>query len=283
MNLLEAIILGLIQGLTEFLPISSTGHLTLAGQFMSLISLDHSERWTSFIAVIQLGTLISILIYFRNEIIQITSSFLKENILNRIKYQNQSSNSKLGWLIFLGTLPIVIIGLLFKDEIEGVLTKNLYVIAFSLIALAILLAIAEKISKQNKNIENAGVMEAIIIGLAQAIALIPGSSRSGTTITGGLFVGLNRESAARFSFLLSIPAVFASGLLQFIESLEYLDASAFLNLAAATLTSAVSGYLAIDFLLKYLKKHSTFIFIYYRIIIGVLIIILLSMNIIQPQ
>jgi len=283
LNLLEAIILGLIQGLTEFLPISSTGHLTLAGQFMSLISLDHSERWTSFIAVIQLGTLISILIYFRNEIIQITSSFLKENILNRIKYQNQSSNSKLGWLIFLGTLPIVIIGLLFKDEIEGVLTKNLYVIAFSLIALAILLAIAEKISKQNKNIENAGVMEAIIIGLAQAIALIPGSSRSGTTITGGLFVGLNRESAARFSFLLSIPAVFASGLLQFIESLEYLDASAFLNLAAATLTSAVSGYLAIDFLLKYLKKHSTFIFIYYRIIIGVLIIILLSMNIIQPQ
>lgn len=283
MNLLEAIILGLIQGLTEFLPISSTGHLTLAGQFMSLISLDHSERWTSFIAVIQLGTLISILIYFRNEIIQITSSFLKENILNRIKYQNQSSNSKLGWLIFLGTLPIVIIGLLFKDEIEGVLTKNLYVIAFSLIALAILLAIAEKISRQNKNIENAGVMEAIIIGLAQAIALIPGSSRSGTTITGGLFVGLNRESAARFSFLLSIPAVFASGLLQFIESLEYLDASAFLNLAAATLTSAVSGYLAIDFLLKYLKKHSTFIFIYYRIIIGVLIIILLSMNIIQPQ
>lgn len=283
MNLLEAIILGLIQGLTEFLPISSTGHLTLAGQFMSLISLDHSERWTSFIAVIQLGTLISILIYFRNEIIQITSSFLKENILNRIKYQNQSSNSKLGWLIFLGTLPIVIIGLLFKDEIEGVLTKNLYVIAFSLIALAILLAIAEKISRQNKNIENAGVMEAIIIGLAQAIALIPGSSRSGTTITGGLFVGLNRESAARFSFLLSIPAVFASGLLQFIESLEYLDASAFLNLAAATLTSAVSGYLAIDFLLKYLKKHSTFIFIYYRIIIGILILILLSMNIIQPQ
>jgi len=283
LNLLEAIILGLIQGLTEFLPISSTGHLTLAGQFMSLISLDHSERWTSFIAVIQLGTLISILIYFRNEIIQITSSFLKENILNRIKYQNQSSNSKLGWLIFLGTLPIVIIGLLFKDEIEGVLTKNLYVIAFSLIALAILLAIAEKISRQNKNIENAGVMEAIIIGLAQAIALIPGSSRSGTTITGGLFVGLNRESAARFSFLLSIPAVFASGLLQFIESLEYLDASAFLNLAAATLTSAVSGYLAIDFLLKYLKKHSTFIFIYYRIIIGILILILLSMNIIQPQ
>ena len=126
-------------------------------------------------------------------------------------------------------------------------------------------------------------MEAIIIGLAQAMALIPGSSRSGTTITGGLFVGLNRESAARFSFLLSIPAVFASGMLQFIESLEYLDASAFLNLTAATLASAISGYIAIDFLLKYLKKHSTFIFIYYRIIIGALILILLSMNIIQPQ
>lgn len=283
MNLFEAIILGIIQGVTEFLPISSTGHLTLAGQFMNLISVDHPERWTSFIAVIQLGTLISILIYFRTEIIEITASFLKENISHRVKYQDQSSNSKLAWLIFLGTLPIVIIGLLFKDEIEGVLTKNLYVIAFSLIALAIILAIAEKISKQNKKIENTGVMEAIIIGLAQAMALIPGSSRSGTTITGGLLVGLNRESAARFSFLLSIPAVFASGLLQFIESLEYLDASAFLNLTAATLASAISGYLAIDFLLKYLKKHSTFIFIYYRIIIGVLILILLSMNIIQPQ
>lgn len=282
MNLFEAIILGIIQGVTEFLPISSTGHLTLAGQFMNLISADQPERWTSFIAVIQLGTLISILIYFRTEIIQITTSFVSENVFHPVRYKSQSSNSKLGWLIFLGTLPIVIIGLLFKDEIEGVFTKNLYVIAFSLIVLAIILAIAEKISKQNKNIENAGVKEAIIIGFAQAMALVPGSSRSGTTITGGLFVGLNRESAARFSFLLSIPAVFASGMLQFIESLEYLDASALLNLTAATLASAISGYLAIDFLLKYLKKHSTFVFIYYRIIVGVLILVLLSMNIIQP-
>lgn len=282
MGLFEAIVLGIIQGLTEFLPISSTGHLTLAGQFMNLVSIDHPERWTSFIAVIQLGTLLSILIYFRTEIIQITVSFLKENVVHPVKYSNQSSNSKLGWLIFLGTLPIVIIGLLFKDEIEGALTKNLYVISFSLIILAVILAIAEKISKQNKSIENVGMIEAMLIGLSQAFALIPGSSRSGTTITGGLFVGLNRESAARFSFLLSIPAVFASGVLQFIESLEYLDMSAALNLTVSTLVSAVSGYLAIDFLLKYLKKHNTFIFIYYRIILGVLILILLSMNIIQP-
>lgn len=282
MNLFEAIILGIIQGLTEFLPISSTGHLTLAGQFMNLISVDHPERWTSFIAVIQLGTLLSILIYFRNDIIHIITSFVKENIFHPVKYSKQTVNSKLGWLIFLGTLPIVIIGLLFKDEIEGALTKNLYVIAFSLIILAIILAVAEKISKQNKSIENVGMIEALMIGIAQALALIPGSSRSGTTITGGLFVGLNRESAARFSFLLSIPAVFASGILQFIESLEYLDSSAALNLSVATLVSAISGYLAIDFLLKYLKKHSTFVFIYYRIILGVLILVLLSMKIIQP-
>ncbi|MGE5795583.1 MAG: undecaprenyl-diphosphatase UppP [Ignavibacteria bacterium] len=282
MNIIEAIFLGIVQGITEFLPISSTGHLTLAGKFMNLISAEHPEQWTAFIAVIQIGTLIAVLIYFRKEILNIIASFFKQNIFSRKKFSEQDQDSKLGWLIITGTIPIVIIGLLLKDIIEGSLTKNLYVIAGSLIVLAVILAIAEKTAKFRKEINDISIADSFFIGVAQSFALIPGSSRSGTTITGGLFLGLNREAAARFSFLLSIPAVLASGLLELYESLKFIDASMSINLIIATLFSAVSGYAAIDFLLKYLRKNSTFVFIYYRIILGILIIILLWSNIIQP-
>ncbi|HCY75262.1 MAG TPA: undecaprenyl-diphosphatase UppP [Ignavibacteriales bacterium] len=282
MNLIEAIILGIIQGLTEFLPISSTGHLTLAGKFMGLISDKNPEQWTSFMAVIQLGTMLSILIYFWKDLWNILTEFLKQNVQRRIKYSEQSTNSKLGWMIILGTIPIVVIGLLFKDMIEGALTKNLYVISISLIVLAIILAFAEKTAKFKKNIEDITVLDSVLIGFAQAVALIPGSSRSGTTITGGLFLGLKRDVAARFSFLLSVPAVLASGLLQLVESLKYINYDLTVNLISATLVSAVCGYLAIDFLLKFLKKNSTFAFIFYRIALGVLILVLLYSNIINP-
>lgn len=282
MSLIEAIILGIIQGLTEFLPISSTGHLTLAGKFMGLISDKNPEHWTSFMAVIQLGTMLSVLIYFWKDLWNIFNEFLKQNVQRRIKYSEQSLNSKLGWLIILGTIPIVIIGLLFKDIIEGALTKDLYVISGSLIVLAVILALAEKTAKFKKNMEDITVLDSILIGFAQVVALIPGSSRSGTTITGGLFLGLKRDVAARFSFLLSVPAILASGLLQLAESLKYINYDLTINLITATLVSAVSGYLAIDFLLKFLKKNSTFIFIFYRITLGVLILILLYSNIINP-
>lgn len=280
MNIIEVIFLGILQGITEFLPISSTGHLTLAGKFMNLISAEHPEQWTAFIAVIQIGTLIAVLIYFRKEILNIIASFFKQNIFSRKKFSEQDQDSKLGWLIITGTIPIVIIGLLLKDIIEGSLTKNLYVIAGSLIVLAVILAIAEKTAKFRKEINDISIADSFFIGVAQSFALIPGSSRSGTTITGGLFLGLNREAAARFSFLLSIPAVLASGLLELYESLKFIDASMSINLIIATFFSAVSGYAAIDFLLKYLRKNSTFVFIYYRIILGILIIILLWSNII---
>jgi len=278
LSLIEAIILGIVQGITEFLPISSTGHLTLAGKFMGLISEENPEHWTSFIAVIQLGTMLSIFVYFWKDLLNILTEFLQNNLQNRVKYSEQSTNSKLGWMIILGTIPIVVIGLLFKDLIEGALTKNLYVISGSLIVLAIILAIAEKTAKFKKNIENVTILDSVLIGLAQAVALIPGSSRSGTTITGGLFLGLKRDVAARFSFLLSVPAILASGMLQLIESLKYIK----VNLIVATIVSAVSGYLAIDFLLKFLKKNTTFVFIYYRIALGVLILVLLYSNIINP-
>ncbi len=280
MNLLEAIFLGIIQGLTEFLPISSTGHLTLAGKLMNLISAEHPEQWTAFIAIIQLGTLISIMIYFWKDIWNIVAAFIKQNT-KFVSFKEQTTEARLGWLIIIGSVPVVIIGLLFKDIIEGALTKDLYVVAGSLICLAIILAVAEKVAKFRKNISDINIIDSLVIGFAQALALIPGSSRSGTTITGGLFMGLTRETAARFSFLLSIPAILGSGLLQVYEALEFVDASMTINLIAATIAAALSGYVAIDFLLKFLRRYSTFLFIYYRIALGIIILILISLNYIQ--
>lgn len=271
MNIFEAIVLGIIQGLTEFLPISSTGHLTIAGNLMGLITSENPEHWTAFIAVIQLGTLVAILIYFWHDLWQIALDFIHDNLTSRKSFAQQSSNSKMGWYIILGSIPVAIIGLGFKDFIEGAFTKDLSVIAASLIGLGIILAIAEKVGKFNRDIIKIKWIDALIIGTAQACALIPGSSRSGTTITAGLFLGFNREAAARFSFLLSIPAVLGSGLLEFVQSVQYIDFSGIITLLVATLFSAISGYITIDFLLKFLKRNSTFIFVYYRIALGIII------------
>jgi len=282
MSIIEAIILGLIQGISEFLPISSTGHLTIFGRMFNLISEENPQAWTSFIAVIQLGTLVAILVYFWKDIWNILIAFFKENLSQRQKFSAQSLDSKMGWFIIIGTIPIVTFGLGFKDIIEGTLTKNLVVIACSLILLAIILAYAEKKAKFKKEMKDISVFDSIIMGIGQAMALIPGSSRSGTTITGGLFMGLTRESAARFSFLLSIPSVFASGMLELYEQIKFIDQSGVVNLIIATIVSGISGYAAIDFLLKYLRKNTTFVFIYYRIALGVLILILISLNILKP-
>ncbi len=282
MNILDAIILGIIQGITEFLPISSTGHLTVAGKLMNLISPDKPQEWTAFIAVIQLGTMLAILIYFWKDLVQILISFWKENISKRTGFANQSFQSRTGWYIIVGTLPVVFIGLLFKKAIEGALTKDLSVIAINLIVFAVILAIAEKVGKRTKTEKDISLFDSLFIGIAQAFALVPGASRSGTTITGGLFRGLKREDAARFSFLLSVPAVLASGLLELYQSLDILNGTMWINLIISTITAAISGYIAIDFLLKYLKNHSTYLFIYYRIIAGIIILVLIAYNIIQP-
>lgn len=282
MSIIEAILLGIIQGLTEFLPISSTGHLTVAGKLLGLISAEHPERWTSFIAVIQIGTLIAILAYFWKDLLRISIDFLKFNIFKPKKFAEQSLNSKMGWMIIIGSIPVVIIGIGFKDFIEGAFTKNLIVIASSLIVLGLILGLAEKLGKFKKELNDLKWYDALIVGFAQSLALIPGSSRSGTTITAGIFLGFKRETAARFSFLLSVPAILGSGLLQLYEAFEYIDYSGMIDLVVATIAAAVSGYLAIDFLLKYLKKNSTFIFIYYRFALGILILILLFLNTIKP-
>ena len=282
MSFLEALFLGIVQGLTEFLPVSSTGHLTIVGKLMGLISTENPERWTSFIAVIQLGTLLAILIYFWKDLWNIFIFFIKDNIIERKKYSLQEINSKMGWLIILGSIPVTVIGLGFKDAIEGAFTKNLYVIATSLIVLGIILALAEKIGKFTREMKNLTWIDSLIIGFAQSLALIPGSSRSGTTITAGIFLGLKRETAARFSFLLSVPAILGSGLLEFYSSLEYIQIDGLITLTIATITSAISGYLTIAFLLSFLKKHSTMVFVYYRISIGIAIFILIGLNIIIP-
>ena len=273
MTIFDAIIYGLIQGLSEFIPISSSAHLTLAGHLLGSMNTISPEKWTAFVATIQLGTLLAVIIYFAKEIKTIPIAFLKENLgSGRRKYSEQSHDSKMGWFIGLGTVPIVVIGLAIKKIIEGGITKDPIVIGASLIILAVILAIAEKVGKFRKETKDLTMKDALLVGLAQCLALIPGASRSGTTITAGMFLGMTRETAAKFSFLLSIPAVLASGLLEFYQSLKYITSGEITTLAIATLVSAISGYLSISFLIKYLKTRTTYPFVIYRIALGILVL-----------
>lgn len=273
MGFIEGILLGIIQGLTEFLPVSSTAHLTIAGKLLGLVDPNHPEQWTAFIAVIQLGTLLAVLLYFCRDILEISGAFLKENIVSRTRLVEQSLQARLGWMVILGSIPIAVIGLAFKKVIEGHLTKSLTVISFSLIILALFMGLAELTGRFRKDLNKVTFLDSVLIGFAQAMAVIPGSSRSGTTITAGIFLGMTRESAARFSFLLSIPAVFASGLLEFKESLKFMGSHDLLVLFAGTVAAAVSGYAAIAFLLRFLRNHSTYVFVFYRVILGALLLL----------
>jgi undecaprenyl-diphosphatase len=273
MDVLTAVILGLIQGLSEFIPISSTAHLTLAGYLLGNIDAAQPEKWTSFIATIQLGTLLAVFVYFAKEIRDIPTAFLKENFgKGKLPYKEQSTNSKFAYFITFGTVPIVAVGLLIKKLIEGGLTKDPIVIGISLIVLALILAIAEKLGKFTKENKDLTLKDAILVGLAQCLALIPGASRSGTTITAGLFLGMKRDTAAKFSFLLSIPAVLASGLLEFYQGLKYINSGDMIALVIATAVAAISGYISIALLIKFLKTRTTYIFVVYRIILGIVVL-----------
>ncbi|MGI8494573.1 MAG: undecaprenyl-diphosphatase UppP [Pyrinomonadaceae bacterium] len=295
MNLLQAIILGIVQGLTEFIPISSTAHLVFASRWLSLYG-GNAEQTTATIAVIQLGTLIAVLIYFAPDILGISVAFIRDHWAvitrrrglrfsgtNGVRPMWLSAEAWLGWLIIIGSIPIGTLGLLLKKQIEGPATKNLWVIATMMIVVAILLWIAEKTGSQRKGLNELGISDALIVGFSQVLALMPGSSRSGSTIMGGLFAGEKRETAARFSFLLSIPAIMASGLLELKQSLSLLPQESFTPLAVGTVVSAVVGYASIWFLLRFLKKNSTLVFIVYRIIVGTAILGFLYYGIISPQ
>jgi undecaprenyl-diphosphatase len=276
MNLLQAIILGIVQGLTEFIPVSSSGHLIVAKKLMGLDATMTPQQITAFDAVMQLGTLAAVVIYFLSDILTISIGWIQGNLLYLQGQRDYTARkaARLGWMIILGTIPIGVVGLLAKDFIEGAFTKSLFVIGASMIVWALLLGLAERVSKRRREMEHVGLREALVVGIFQAFALIPGSSRSGTTITGALFAGLSREAAARFSFLLSIPAIAASGLLELREAFELLSGTSMVNLAVATTVSAIVGYASIAFLLSYLRRHSTFAFIVYRLIVGVILLAL---------
>ena len=277
MTLLQAIILGIVQGLTEFIPISSTAHLVLASRAMYL-SLT-PEQLTASIAVIQLGTLLAVFIYFARDIWNITLAFIRDH-LNLFKRSNGggprlSHDAWLGWLVIIGSIPVGIIGLLFKKQIEGTFTKNLWVIATMMVVIAVLLGIAELVSRKRRGMEQLGLGDSLAVGFAQCLALIPGSSRSGSTIMAGLFMGETRETAARFSFLLSMPAIAASGLVELKQALHILPRDIFMTLMFGTVISGIVGYLSIWFLLRYLRTHTTGVFIGYRLIVGIAILIML--------
>jgi len=295
MSFLQAIILGIVQGLTEFIPISSTAHLVFASRLANLYD-GQPEQMTATIAVLQLGTLLAVFIYFAPDILNITVAFIRDhwNLLTRkrkVRFSGThgvrpiwlSEEAWLGWLIILGSIPIGVIGLTFKELIESSVTKNLWLIASMLIIVGVLLAIAEAVGSKRKELKDFGLIDAIVVGFAQVLALMPGASRSGSTIMGGLFAGQKREAAARFSFLLSIPAITASGLLELNEAWSLLPAESFMPLLTGTLVSAIVGYLSIWFLLSFLRKNSTAIFIIYRLVLGVAILVLLWTNKITPQ
>jgi undecaprenyl-diphosphatase len=285
MTILQAIILGLVQGLTEFIPVSSTAHLVFAARLVNLYGgMDktlQAQQTTATIAVIQLGTLLAVLLYFAPDIVKILRAFVGDHLAlvsgsTKPGEPKLSHDAWLGWLVIIGSLPVGIVGLLLKKVIEGTFTKNLWVIATMMIVVAVMMAIAELVGKRARDMKQLGIGDALAVGSAQVLALIPGSSRSGSTIMAGLFAGETRETAARFSFLLSIPAIAASGLLELKEAVTKVPSENYVSLAVATIVSGLVGYASIWFLLRFLRTHSTGVFIIYRVIVGGLILAALA-------
>jgi undecaprenyl-diphosphatase len=268
-SLLEAIVLGIAQGLTEFLPISSTGHLRIIPAFAGW-----EDPGAAFTAVTQLGTMAAVLLYFRQDLARIARAWLRSV---RDRDARRELDARLGWYILLGTIPIGIFGILFKDQIETG-ARDLYLIGVTLIVLGLVLLVADRTGKLERSIEQIRTRDGFLMGLAQALALIPGVSRSGSTITAGLFLGFDRTAAARFSFLLSIPAVVLSGLLELgsIVSGEEGQHTGAAELVVATLLAFVTGYASIAFLLRWLTSHSMDVFVIYRVVLGVVVLVLVS-------
>jgi undecaprenyl-diphosphatase len=266
LSLFEAIVLGVVQGLTEFLPISSSGHLRIVPAMAGW-----EDPGAAFTAVIQLGTMAAVVLYFRTDLYNIARTWLASL---RDPSRRGERDARLGWYLILATVPISIIGLAFSDQIENG-ARDLYLIATMLIVFGIILLIAEKLSRRERDIETITGRDALIVGFAQALALIPGVSRSGATISAGLLLGFDRVAAARFSFLLSIPAVVLSGLFEMRNFVgEGGDDTGAGALIVATLLAFVVGYASIAFLLRFLANHSTYVFVGYRVVLGGAVVVL---------
>lgn len=274
MQLLEAIFLGLIQGLTEFLPISSSAHLRLVGEFLP----SAEDPGAAFTAITQIGTEAAVVLFFWRDIVKIIGNWFR-SIAGRIP--RTDPDARMGWLIIIGSIPIVVLGLLFQDQIETTF-RSLWIVAAMLIAFGLLLGIADHVGAKKRTLNDLTVGNGVVYGFAQSLALIPGVSRSGGTITAGLFMGYERAAAARYAFLLAIPAVFGSGFYQLFKSWNEPSVFTLGETAVATGVAFVVALGVIAFFMSYISKRSFLPFVIYRVVLGVTILILLSTGVIQP-
>ena len=274
--LLEAIILGLVQGLTEFLPISSSAHLRILGEFLP----GAQDPGAAFTAITQIGTELAVLVYFWNTIVRIIARWA-QSLSGRVP--RNDPDARMGWLIIIGSLPIGALGFLFQDVIRDTF-RNLWLVAIVLIVFGLLLGAADALGRRTRELSDLTYPHGLALGFAQALALIPGVSRSGATTTMGLALGYSRPAAAEYAFLLAVPAVFGSGLYELYQAIKEPGAAVFSlgETAAATVVAFGVGLAVIAFLMRYLKRGSFLPFVLYRLALGVLLIVLLLAGVLQP-
>lgn len=271
MNLFHALLLGIIQGLTEFIPVSSTAHLLIA---QKLLGIPASEAMFSFLVLVQLGTIVSLVIYFWKDLLEIVIETLK-NLGGLRDFKSLPENAKLGWYIIIATIPALLAGYLLKDAVEALFKTPLLEAAIRLFAAAILLTLAEALTRKTRKLESMTWLDALFVGLMQVIAVFPGASRSGTTISGGMFRGFDRPAAARFAFLMSVPVLLAAGGYEMLDVLKMPNLMNFLPLLTVGFVSAaIVGWFAIKWLLNYLNKNSLSVFAGYCAVVGAICVIL---------
>jgi len=273
--LFDAIILGIVQGLTEFLPISSSAHLRIIGEFLP----SAVDPGATFTAITQIGTELAVLVYFWKRIVRIVGRWFR-SLTGSVP--RNDPDARMGWIVIIGTIPIGVLGFLFQDVIRDTF-RNLWLVAIVLIVFGLLLGAADALGRRTRNEEDLTYRDGLLLGLAQSLALIPGVSRSGATTTMGLALGFTRTAAAEVAFLLAVPAVFGSGLYELIHAIKDPGAAVFTGLetAVATGIAFVVGLAVIAFLMQYLKRGSFLPFVVYRVVLGIVLIILLSIGVLQ--
>ena len=277
--MLEAIFFGVIQGLTEFLPISSSAHIRIFAEFFGMTE-DPGARFT---AIMQIGTELAVLIYFRKDIAKIISAWIRSSLLRQKLDIDEMGLARMGWLIIIGSLPIAVLGYLGQDAIRTNF-RSLWLIASVLIIFGVILGLADKFGRSDKTLKDLSIGHGLLYGLAQSLALIPGVSRSGATIAMGRILGYSREAALRYSFLLALPAVFGSGLYELKGAISQSDSANVFTLGqtfAATVVAFVIGYLVIAWLIRFITNRSFAPFIVYRIALGAIVLALLSTGVIS--